>query len=104
MRCKPISLFLLCAVTLQFSAGAVDVSVYCTAGDVQTHMLTAENRERVLQKLEPLKVKRIFAEGRRGDEYVAPEKLAEVRDWFVARGVHVSGGIATVPGHSFGMR
>jgi hypothetical protein len=80
------------------------LSVYCTAGDVNQYMGTSEAREQVLHVLQPLKVARLFLEGRRGDEYVSPGQLRELRDWFVARGIHCSGGIATVPGANFGLR
>lgn len=80
------------------------VSVYCTAGDVQQHLATAESREKVLRTLEALCVSRLFLEGRRGDEYVSPAKLREVRDYFERRGIECSGGIATVPGANFGVR
>ena len=67
-------------------------------------MGTVEARERVLHVLQPLKVTRLFLEGRRGDQHVTPELLGELRDWYAVRGIHCSGGIATVPGASFGQR
>jgi hypothetical protein len=85
-------------------AASLQLSVYCTAGDVNHYMGTAEAREQVLRVLQPLKVARLFLEGRRGDEYVSPGQLRELRDWFVAHGIRCSGGIATVPGASFGPR
>ncbi|MCW5555294.1 MAG: hypothetical protein KIS67_24425 [Verrucomicrobiae bacterium] len=80
------------------------VSVYCTAGDIQQHLTTPAGRERVLAVLQPLTVSRLFLEGRRGDEYVSPQQLREVRDFFAATGIECSGGIATVPGTKFGVR
>ncbi len=80
------------------------LSVYATAGDVQRHLATAENREKAVRILQGWKVSRIFLEGRRGDEYVSPDTLAAVRDFFVAKGIRASGGIATVPGQRFGTR
>jgi hypothetical protein len=85
-------------------AASLQLSVYCTAGDVNHYMGTAEAREQVLHVLQPLKVARLFLEGRRGDEYVSPERLGELRDWFAAQGIWCSGGIATVPGGNFGQR
>jgi hypothetical protein len=85
-------------------AAPLELSVYCTAGDVNHCMGTAEGRERVLRVLQPLRVSRLFLEGRRGDEYVAPAQLRALRDWFGAHGVRCSGGIATVPGAHFGQR
>ncbi|MCZ7637078.1 MAG: hypothetical protein M5U12_14195 [Verrucomicrobia bacterium] len=80
------------------------VSVYATAGDVLQHLATAEQRVRAAAVLAPLRVDRLFLEGRRGDEYVPPDLLREVRDDFHARGVRCAGGIATVPGSRFGTR
>ncbi len=80
------------------------LSVYCTAGDVQQFMSTPEGRQRVLAALEPLRPSRLFLEGRRGDEYVSPEHLRELRRFFGAQKIECSGGIATVPGRSFGLR
>ena len=80
------------------------ISVYATAGDVQQHLATPENRTRTAQLLEPLRVSRLWLEGRRGDEYVDPKTLGEVRAFFAARGIECAGGIATVPGQAFGTR
>lgn len=82
----------------------VQISVYATAGDVQRHLATPADREKVARLLEPLRVSRVFLEGRRGDEYVPPELLRAVRDFFAPRGVACAGGIATVPGRTFGVR
>jgi hypothetical protein len=78
--------------------------VYCTAGDVNRYLGTAEGRQQVLHVLQPMKVARLFLEGRRGDQYVSPGQLGELRDWFAGHGIHCSGGIATVPGANFGQR
>ena len=85
-------------------AVAVQLSVYCTAGDVTHYLATAEARQQVLHVLQPLNVGRVFLEGRRGDQYVSPAQLRELRDWFAACGIQCSGGIATVPGGNFGQR
>jgi len=85
-------------------AAPLELSVYCTAGDVKHYLGTAEGQELVLRTVQPLKVARLFLEGRRGDEYVSPERLRELRDWFGVRGIQCSGGIATVPGAHFGQR
>jgi hypothetical protein len=82
----------------------LQLSVYCTAGDVDRYLGTAEARQQVLHVLQPLKVARVFLEGRRGDQYVSPAQLREIRDWFTAQGIRCSGGIATVPGGNFGQR
>lgn len=79
-------------------------SVYATAGDVLQHLGQPASREQVAQRLESLQVSRLFLEGRRGDEWVPPSTLAQVRDFFASRGVECTGGIATVPGNSFGTR
>ena len=80
------------------------VSVYATAGGIHRYLSTPEGRGRAEAALKRLSVSRIFLEGRRGDEYVPPDKLREVRDFFTARGFAVAGGIATVPGKTFGVR
>ncbi len=82
----------------------LQVSVYCTAGDVQRHLATAEGRQQTLRRLEPLHVTHLFLEGRRGDEYVPASQLRELREYFATNGIHCSGGIATVPGRAFGTR
>jgi hypothetical protein len=100
-------LLLFLAVSGPFASAAnapLKISVYCTAGDVQQHLDTPAARERVLRTLEPLRVSRLFLEGRRGDEYVSPTKLREIRDDFLRHGIKCSGGIATVPGARFGVR
>lgn len=60
--------------------------------------------ERVAPLLRALRVSRVFLEGRRGDEFVPPETLGAVRDRLARFGIASSGGIATVPGNSFGVR
>jgi len=85
-------------------AVSLQLSVYCTAGDVDHYLGTADARQQVLHVLQPLKVTRVFLEGSRGDQYVSPERLRELRDWFAAQGIRCSGGIATVPGGNFGQR
>ena len=80
------------------------VSAYATAGDVLRYLVTAPDREAVAQTCARLRVARVFLEGRRGDEYVPPTLLAEARDFLAAKGIEVAGGIATVPGASFGKR
>jgi hypothetical protein len=67
-------------------------------------MAAPEGRQRVLRTIQPLEVSRLFLEGRRGDSYVSPSQLREIRDFFTAHGIHCSGGIATVPGANFGTR
>ncbi len=106
MPSRPIFRFsaLLLALPLTAAEPALRLSVYATAGDVQRYLTTPAGREKVLAALLPLRVSRIFLEGRRGDEYVPPQTLAAIRDFFTARGLQASGGIATVPGRSFGVR
>ncbi|MFN0166906.1 MAG: hypothetical protein ACKV22_10795 [Bryobacteraceae bacterium] len=80
------------------------LSVYATAGGLQRYAATPDGAAKVEQALRKLKVTGIFLEGRRGDEYVPPSELARLRDYFQSRGFRVAGGIATVPGKSFGVR
>ncbi len=83
---------------------ALRVSVYVTAGGIQKHLTTPEGRRRVEAALARLHVSHVFLEGRRGDEYVPPALLRELREYFRVRGIATSGGIATVPGSHFGTR
>lgn len=80
------------------------MSVYVTAGDTLRFLSIPADREAVARRLEPLRVSRLFVEGRRGGEAVPLDLLREIRDDFAARGVECAGGIATVPGGSFGVR
>ncbi len=80
------------------------VSVYATAADVLRHFAPPEGVERVAPLLKRLQVSRVFLEGRRGDEYVPPETLRAVRNRLTRLGFQTSGGIATVPGKTFGAR
>lgn len=104
----PALAWLLCwSVSASFATAKTSpltISVYCTAGDIQNHLVAPEGREKVLQTLAPLRVARLFLEGRRGDEYVPPESLREIRSFFAERGIPCSGGIATVPGDHFAPR
>ena len=85
-------------------APALRVSVYATAGGLQKYLSHAEGRQAALARLRQLGISRIFLEGRRGDEYVPAGQLRALADYFRGEGLEVSGGIATVPGRSFGVR
>jgi hypothetical protein len=105
LRVGCVAIGLLVAGSIRMTAAEpLRISVYCTAGDVQQHLTTPATRQRVLHVLQPLRVTRLFLEGRRGDEYVAPAPLREARDFFATHGIECSGGIATVPGGTFGTR
>ena len=80
------------------------LSVYATADDVLRLILPVDRRDTLLRTLKPLRVSRVFLEGRRGDEYVSPQLLSQARDFLATHGIQSSGGIATVPGTTFGMR
>ncbi len=86
------------------SAPALTLSVYATATDVLQHLAPPTVRTAALARLQALHVSRVFLEGRRGDEYVPPATLAEVRDFLAAHGLASAGGVATVPGAGFGVR
>jgi len=103
LGCAAVVFFLACACSVAASE-RLRISVYCTAGEVQQILATPDGKERVLRAIKPLAVSRLFLEGRRGDEYVPPEQLRELRDFFAAKGIPCSGGIATVPGATFGVR
>jgi hypothetical protein len=94
-----LGVFTLCA-----GEDGLRLSAYATAGDVQRYMTNSEHREKVVNALLPLHISRLFLEGRRGDEYVAPGHLRQVRDFLAGKGIQTSGGIATVPGRNFGVR
>lgn len=79
-------------------------SVYATAGDVSRYLLDTTGRDRAEAAMKRLRISRIFLEGRRGDEYVAPAQLRMLREYFAGRGIAATGGIATVPGKAFGTR
>jgi hypothetical protein len=98
-----ISTRMAAAAAAPADAGPLRLSVYATAGDVQRHLSTAAERERAVSLLARLHVTRVFLEGRRGDEYVPPRTLIEVRDHMQGQGIQVAGGIATVPGRSYGV-
>ncbi len=83
---------------------ALKVSVYATAGGIQQLMATPEARLRAVEAMKRLGVTRVILEGRRGDEYVAPEQLQQLRSALDGLGLASSGGIATVPGKNFGVR
>ena len=85
-------------------AAPLRLSVYATAGDILGHLARPERREQVVARLAHLQVSRLFLEGRRGDEYVPPALMVEVRDFLLGRGIRCTGGIATVPGNDFGAR
>jgi len=80
------------------------LSVYATAGGIHRYLGTEAERRKVMVALRRLGISRIFLEGRRGEEYVSPEQLRELAEFFRREGIEASGGIATVPGRSFGVR
>lgn len=98
------ALALTCLSATAASTNTLTVSVYATAGDVLQYLAPADKRDATLARLRALHVSRVFVEGRRGGEYVPPATLREVRDFLSAQGIRTAGGIATVPGGSFGVR
>ncbi len=94
----------LLAGCLQAADPSLKISVYATAGGIERLMMTPESRQRAVDAMKRLGVTRVVLEGRRGDEYVSPQQLAEVRDALKQLGLASSGGIATVPGKKFGVR
>jgi hypothetical protein len=96
-----------CAVTLVAAAAPpppLRITVYATAGGVERYLKTPQDRERTVAILRKLDITHAVIEGRRGDEYAPPALLKEVRDHLAKLGITTSGGIATVPGRSFGTR
>ena len=99
-----LMLFFLSGQRASAAPDGLRISVYCTAGEVQQIVETPNGKQRVRQAIQPLGVARLFLEGRRGDEYVAPDQLRDLRAFFAEHGIECSGGIATVPGAKFGAR
>jgi hypothetical protein len=97
-------LLVLALLTAAFAQAQLKIAVYATAGDVSNLLGSAEARERLAPTLRRLGISNVIVEGRRGDEYVVPTKLAEVRDHLTRLGFTTLGGIATVPGLSWGTR
>jgi hypothetical protein len=95
---------LLFTTMLEAAEEPLRISVYATAGGIQKLLMTAEGRQRAAQAMKRLGVTRLILEGRRGDEYVAPETLRELRGQLATLGFETTGGIATVPGRNFGVR
>ncbi|MCZ2147846.1 MAG: hypothetical protein LC126_08710 [Bryobacterales bacterium] len=95
-------LLTLCSAVL--GAELPRVSVYATAGDIGRYLQTEDGRVKAAAAMKGLGVSRVILEGRRGDEYVDPATMRAVRDWMTGQGFAVAGGIATVPGKSFGVR
>lgn len=96
-----VSLLLLTPLAL---AQPLRVSVYATAGGVENYLGDENLSRQAIQAMKALKVSRVFLEGRRGDEYVPPGRMREIADALRRQGFEVSGGIATVPGRTFGVR
>ena len=94
---------LLCGI-LRAAEADLKVSVYATAGGIEKLLSTPEGRSRAASAMHKLGVTRVVLEGRRGDEYVAPAKLKELREQMAKLGFATTGGIATVPGAHFGTR
>ena len=97
-------IFLCAAQPLSAADQPLQLSVYATAGGVNRYLATPQGREAALTRLRSLGISKIFLEGRRGDEYVPPETLRALRDFFTQQGFRTVGGIATVPGKQFGVR
>lgn len=98
-----VLLMLLCGF-LHAADADLKVSVYATAGGIEKLLSTPEGRSRAAAAMHKLGVTRVVLEGRRGDEYVAPAKLKELRGELAKLGFATTGGIATVPGAHFGTR
>lgn len=103
-RLRPLSALCLLLTARLAPGQSLRISVYATAGGIQKHLATDTGRRQAVEALKALGVSRIFLEGRRGDEYVPPERLRELAEYFQREGIAASGGIATVPGRSFGVR
>ncbi len=98
------SSLLLLALCGAMAAEPLRVSVYATAGDTGRYLSSEDGRVKAAAAMKRLGVSRVILEGRRGDESVDPAAMRVVRDWMTRHGFAVAGGIATVPGKSFGVR
>ncbi|MEN6535609.1 MAG: hypothetical protein ABFD89_18240 [Bryobacteraceae bacterium] len=99
-----LSLLLSLLPVLNAAYAPLRVSVYATADGVNKYLSTPADRAKTAEVLHRFHVSRVFVEGRRGDDYVQPELLREIRDDLLAHGFEVTGAIATVPGKTFGVR
>lgn len=100
MAVKTVCLLLIGAAA---SPQPLRISVYAPAGTVNRYLATAEDRARAAGVMQRFRATKVWVEGRRGDQYVKPELLREVRDDLIARGFQVSGGLTTVRGKTFGV-
>lgn len=98
-------LFLLALVgSISGADESLKISVYATAGGIEHLLKDQSSIADASGKMRKLGVTRVVLEGRRGDEYVSPERLAAVKQELASHGLESTGGIATVPGNQFGTR
>ena len=102
MRIWAVLVFL--STLLSAAPADLKVSVYATAGGIERLLATPEGRARAADAMRKLGVTRVVLEGRRGDEYIAPDKLRALRGQLAELGFATTGGLATVPGEHFGVR
>lgn len=81
---------------------AIRWSAYCTADSVAGFRDGAA-REEALATLRAMGISRVFLEVRRGDSVADESLLRELRSYFENAGLAVVGGIATVPGATWGV-
>lgn len=79
-------------------------SAYATAADVLRDLGEEPARRQAVEVLRRLHISRVFLEGRRGDAFVPPAQLGAIAEALRRQGFQVAGGIATVPGRTFGVR
>ncbi len=104
-RLSQIAILLtLIAPAIEAAAKPLQMSVFAVAGDVKHYLSTPEGRQQAAATFHKLHITGIFLEGRRGDDYVSAAEMKPIRDFFVAHGFRVSGGIASVPGKTWGVR
>jgi len=85
-------------------AGDLRLGSYATSGQVQQMATDEAYLAAVWETIERMGMTKLYVEVYRGGHTVAPEQLAQVRDWLEARDIDVVGGIATVPGGDVGVR
>ena len=78
--------------------------VYATSQQVTDLANDEAARTRAWQVIRKMGITKVYVEVYRGGHVVSGAQLTLVRDWLRDKGIDVVGGIATVPGGSFGVR
>jgi len=106
---KTVLVLQLLASFLPCSALCQDVllpglETYATASQVERLFSTAEGRQNALRVFRELGIGKVYLEGLRSGHSPDRRLLIETRDYFLRKGMKVSGGITTTAGKDFGVR